>query len=104
MRRDSRSGASPPLQGSGFLSSFVEAHGERMDILQIADFVCGCAAELFYSVASGGASPVAAECMKGLMPAFCKGMKFGSGVWGCGIVLFPQNDQLWQKIQQLLGP
>jgi hypothetical protein len=92
----------PPLEQSGFVSSFLEAHGDRMDMLQIADCVCGCAAELFFSVASGRPSPVATECMRTLLPVFCQATGFGTGVWGCGIVLYPPNNELWWRVRRLL--
>jgi len=92
----------PPLEQRGFVSSFLEAQGDRMDMLQIADCVCGCAAELFFSVASGQPFPVARECMRTLLPVFCRMTGFGTDVWGDGIVLYPPNDELWWRVRRLL--
>jgi hypothetical protein len=87
------------LAALGFLSSLVEGHGGSMDILQMADFVAGCAAELFFSVAAGRTSAVPGECMRALIPVMCQVSGFGSGVWGCGIVLYPPNERLWRSVQ-----
>ena len=90
-----------PLGQMGFASSFVEAHGHWLGVLQLADFICGCAAELFSSVASDRPSPVAVDCVRSLMPVFCQVRGVGSGVWGSGIVLYPPHTELWQRVRGL---
>lgn len=95
-------GLTTPLIHYGFVSSFFEAQGERTYLLQMADFVCGAVSELIHSVQSGKPSEIAVRCVKTLIPVFCRVNGFGDGVWGCGIVLYPENLFLWEKLRKVI--
>lgn len=92
------------LAALGFESSFYQCHDMRSDAMQVADFVAGCLGA-FVSDLSRGKSGVAQNCVRALRNRIRAGGSISFrrwGMWGNGFVLWPRNQQLWNKAKVAL--